>query len=176
MTAQHYSFWLVPQEPDLTYYQDLISRLSDRYGTVSFCPHVTLSSGFLPVSVDPVEVCEVFSPVKSVELEVGALGYKSSFSRTLYVHFKSSSQLIDMLDRLLATIPGAMETTLHPHLSLLYHNLDEQSRRTLAESLSLPRASVRFNQVQVVAAPESFETQAHVASLRRVHSRFLSAP
>ncbi|MEL6231464.1 MAG: hypothetical protein AAFR24_16265 [Cyanobacteria bacterium J06627_3] len=174
MPVSHYSFWLVPQESDLTYFQGLISALAERFGTVPFCPHVTLYSGPLPSAVDVKNVCAALSSVCPVELQVLGLNHDSRFSKTLYIQLKPTPRLSQLVDCLVAAIPNAQRPILDPHVSLLYHQLDVVTKQALMSTVSLPRTALRFNQVQAVAAPQNFETQAHVASLRCVHSQLLS--
>lgn len=174
MTVSHYSFWLVPQEPDLTYFQGLINTLAERFGTVPFCPHVTLYSGPLPSALDVKNVCAALSSECSVELEVIALNHDARFSKTLYIQLKPTPLLSQLVDSLVAAIPNVQRPILDPHVSLLYHRLDVANKQALIQTITLPRTTLRFHQVQAVAAPQNFETQAHVASLRCVHSQLLS--
>ncbi len=174
MTASYYSFWLVPQEPDLAYFQGIINTLAERFGTVSFCPHVTLYSGVLTSSVDVEQVCAALSSMELMELEVVNLNYEARFSKTLYVQLHPAPSLAELVNRLVVAIPNAQPPVLDPHLSLLYHSLDEATKQTLTESITLPHPTIQFNQVQVIAAPQRFETQDHVASLRCVHSQLLN--
>jgi hypothetical protein len=176
MAASYYSFWLVPQEPDLTYLQGIINTLAKRFDTVSFCLHVTLYSGLLPSSVDVKHVCTALSSTESMELEVIGLNHEARFSKTLYVQLNQTALLADLVNRLVAAIPSAQSPTLDPHLSLLYHDLDAATQQTLTASITLPQPTIRFNQIQVIAAPQNFETQVHVASLRCVHSQLLTTP
>ncbi len=176
MAASYYSFWLVPQEPDLTFFQHIINTLAERFSTVSFCPHVTLYSGPLPATVDVKQVCASLSLTESMGLEVIHLSHEVRFSKTLHVQLRQTPSLSQLVNRLVAAIPKAQLPVLDPHLSLLYHHMDTGTRQTLAESITLPRSTIQFNQVQAIAAPENFETQAHVASLRCVHSQLLPTP
>ncbi|NEQ54754.1 MAG: hypothetical protein F6K11_32305 [Leptolyngbya sp. SIO3F4] len=52
MADSYYSFWLVSQEPDLSYFQAIINTLTSRFGAVRFGPYVMLYSGFLPESLE----------------------------------------------------------------------------------------------------------------------------
>ena len=116
------------------------------------------------VSVDP------------IELTISHLKHEARFSKTLYIQFTPSSQLNHLVDRLVAAIPNAQLRTLDPHLSLLYHSLDAATKQTLIDTIVLPRTTVRFDQVQAIAAPQNFESQDHVTSLRCIHSQLLTAP
>lgn len=170
MSASYYSFWLVPQEPDLTYFQGVINTLAKRFGTVPFCPHVTLYSGSAP------SVLTRLPLMAPIELEVDTIQWESRFSKTLYVQLVSSPPLAQLVNQLVAAIPNAQPPALAPHVSLLYHHLEPAAQQAMAETISLPRATVRFDQVQTVDAPSTFETQAHVASLRCAHRQLLTAP
>ena len=174
MSAIYYSFWLVPQEPDLAYFQDLINTLAKQFGTVSFSPHVTLYSGFLPSSLSVETVLASLSSSTPMELEVVNLNHESRFSKTLYVQLKQAFWLAQLVNDLVSAMPNVPPPQLDPHLSLLYHRLEAVTKQNLIETIVLPRTTMRFNQIQAIAAPENFETQAHVMSLRCVHSQLLT--
>ncbi len=177
MSASYYSFWLVPQEPDLANFQGIINTLAECFGTVPFCPHVTLYSGALPPSVEVGRLLEtVLQPVEPVELAIANLTYEPRFSKTLFVQLNQTPLLVQLVNRLVSAIPDAQLPPLDPHLSLLYHSLDNTIKQGLAEKITLTRPSIWFDQVQAIAAPYTFETQAHVASLRCVHTQLLTTP
>lgn len=174
MSASYYSYWLIPQEPDLSYFQAIIHTLAKRFNTVPFSPHVTLHSGFLPASVEISQVLSALASIEPMELTISKLKHESCFSKTLYVHFNPSFQLSHLMERLVATISNAQPRPRDPHLSLLYHHLDTATKQTLIDAIVLPQTTIRFNQVQVIAASQNFETQAHVTSLRCIHSQLLT--
>ena len=177
MSAYYYSFWLVPQEPDLANFQGIINTLAERFGTVPFCPHVTLYSGELPPSIEVGSWLEkVLQPVGPMELAIANLTYEYRFSKTLFVQLNQTPLLVQLVNRLVSAIPNAQLPPLDPHLSLLYHSLDNAIKQDLAEKITLPRPSIWFDQVQAIAAPYTFETQDHVASLRCIHSQLLITP
>ncbi|MBX2865650.1 MAG: hypothetical protein KTR27_19020 [Leptolyngbyaceae cyanobacterium MAG.088] len=176
MAASYYSFWLVPQDPDLSYFQGVINTLARRFGTVSFTPHVTLYSALVSSSVDVKQVCEALPLSEPLVLDVVNVSYGARFSKTLYVQLNQTPSLANLVNRLVSAIPDAQLPTLDPHLSVLYHRLDVATKQGLTDSISLPRSTIQFNQVQAIAAPETFETQEHVASLRFVYSRLLTTP
>lgn len=176
--APYYSFWLVPQEPDFTYLQTLITTLANRFGTVSFCPHVTLYSGPLPSPLAATQVCDALRATP-LELAVVSLGHTSHFTKTLYVQLRPSPELSHLVSSLVAAIPNAEQPpqpNLDPHVSLLYHTLESSTQQRVTDHITLPRPTLRFDQVQVISAPQNFATQAHVSQLRHVHSHFLTTP
>lgn len=176
MSAVYYSFWLIPQERDLAYFQGIINTLAKQFDTVPFSPHVTLYSGSLPASLAVESVLSALSS-SPVELEVITLNHELQFSKTLYVQLSQNVWLNQLVNDLAAAIPDAQPPKLDPHLSLLYHQrLDAATKQTLIETLVLPRPTIRFDQVQAIAASENFETQDHVVSLRCVHRQLLTAP
>ena len=177
MSAFNYSFWLVPQEPDLAYLQGLINTLAERFGTVPFCPHVTLYSGELLPSIEVRHLLEtVVQPVRPIELSIATLNYEPKFSKTFFIQVNQTPELVQLINRLISAIPDAQWPSLDPHLSLLYHSLDVETKHDLAENMTFLRPSIWFDQVQAIAAPSTFETQEHVARLRCVHTHHLTAP
>ena len=173
MAAPHYSVWLVPQEPDLTYFQGVINTLSSRFGTAPFCPHVTLYSGPIGAAENVQHMCAALAPAEPLELKTVGLAYGTQFSKTLYVQLQPSPALLQLVKQLVVAIPNASQPDLDPHISLLYHRLDATAKQALVDTIVLPRPAVQFNQIQVIAAPENFETQEHVISLRCVHRQVL---
>lgn len=176
MADSYSSFWLVPQAPDLNDFQDIINTLAVRFDTVPFCPHVTLYSGLVASTLDVQAVLAELSSTRSLELEISGLHYESHFAKTLYIQLKQSPMLSKLVYRLVEAIPQAQVPALNPHVSLLYNNLDNATQQALTQKILLSRPTIQFDQVQVIAAPQTFETQEHVASLRCVHSQLLTTP
>lgn len=174
MPQSYYSFWLVPQSPDLEDFQGIINTLSRRFDTVPFCPHVTLYSGLVPSTLDLQAALADLAPTSELELEILGVDHGSRFAKTLYIQLRPSPVLSQLAQRLVDAIPEAQLPTLAPHLSLLYHHLDDATKQDLSQAISLSRSHIRFNQVQVMASTPTFDTQAHVSSLRCVHSQLLS--
>lgn len=176
MADSYYSFWLVPQEADLEYVQGIIDALSKRFGTVPFCPHLTLYSGLIPATLDIQAVLAGLLPMQVFGLEILGIGHSSRFAKTLYVQLQPAPALAQVVNRLVTAIPNAQAPALDPHVSLLYHHLDHGTKEELSKTISLPRSTIQFDQVQVVAAPQTFDTQEHVSSLRCVDRQWLSTP
>lgn len=174
MSDVHYSFWLIPQEPDLTDLQTIIQTLASRFGTIPFCPHVTIYSGPVNSEVDIKQVSASLTPMDPIELGIIRLAHETRFSKTLYVQLQSSPLLTQLVEQLVATLPNAQRPA--PHISLLYHRLAAVTKQEIIDTIVLPRLTVRFNQIQVIAAPKNFETQEDVAKLRCVHSQLLTTP
>lgn len=176
MADSHYSFWLVPQGADLEYVQEIINTLSKRFGTVPFCPHLTLYSGPIPATLDIQAVLAGLLSIQVFGLKVLGIRHSSHFAKTLYVQLQPTPALAQIVSRLVTAIPDAQFPMLDPHVSLLYHHVDNGTQEDLSRSISLPRSTIQFDQVQVVAAPTSFDTQEHVSSLRCVYCQWLSTP
>jgi hypothetical protein len=176
MADSYYSFWLVPQEADLEYLQGIIDALSKRFGTGPFCPHLTLYSGLIPATLDIQAVLAGLIPMQAIGLEILGIGHSDRFAKTLYVQLQPAPALTQVINRLVTAIPDAQLPVLDPHISLLYHHLDHGTKEDLSRALSLPRSTIQFDQVQAVAAPQTFDTQEHVSSLRCVYRQGLRTP
>lgn len=176
MSDSYYSFWLVPQAPDLEDFQGIVNDLSQRFGTVPFCPHVTLYSGLIPPTLSIQTVLADLASMQVIELASLGIRHSSRFAKTLYVQLQRTPALTQTVNRLVTAIPNAQFPMLDPHVSLLYHHLDERTQEEMSRAIALPRPTIKFNQVQAVAAPQTFDTQEHVSSLRCVHRQLLSTP
>lgn len=176
MVDSYYSFWLIPKAPDLDDFQDIINALAARFNTVSFCPHVTLYSGPVSSTFDVQAVLVELSSTRSLELEISGVHYESHFAKTLYIQLKQSPVLSKLIHRLVEAIPQAQIPALDPHVSLLYNDLDDATQQALTQKILLSRPTIQFDQIQVIAASQTFETQEHVSSLRCVYSQLLTTP
>lgn len=159
------ALWLLPAEKDEAVLQRLAAGLAERFGVVSFLPHLTLHSGPFPAKGTP-EVPELSSPL---ELEVTRIDASSLFTESLVLRFPEDARLTALAEAYRSRIGDASAYELRPHLSLLYANLSLAEKRELARELSasgeLP-GRVRFDRLCLVEHPEGVERPEDVARFR----------
>ncbi|MBD2257090.1 2'-5' RNA ligase family protein [Pseudanabaena sp. FACHB-2040] len=180
----HISFWLVPSEPYLTDFQALIDSLAQAYGATSFLPHVTLQSGPVPASVNLQQAIAVaVRGIPGFTLDVVGVQQSSVFAKTVFVQLQPSDLLLQLAQQIRQALPDSAGYQLNPHLSLLYQTLEPAVRQEIADAMVknqplgaiAPPAQIAFNEVQAVAAPDSFQTQADVRQLRCLYRQPLNA-
>jgi hypothetical protein len=170
----HVSFWLVPAEPYRADFQGLIQGLAEAYQATAFLPHVTLYSGPMPEGVNLEQVLgNVVRGIPRFTLEAVGVQQSSVFAKTVFVQLRPSDWLLRLARQIREALPDAAGYDLNPHLSLLYQALDPQRRQGIVDQVALPHTRIDFDQVQAVAAPDSFQTQADVQQLRCLYRHAL---
>lgn len=117
MTAQIHSIWLVPAPADELFLSDVLSRLSTRFGTPRFAPHLTVRGDTdTPVAALAEQVTRAAKAVRRFAQPVLAVETSEAFFRSFYARFEVSAPL--------AALKGALDpdglAEFMPHVSLLY--------------------------------------------------------
>lgn len=141
----------------------MIARLAARYGGPLFAPHLTLGPG----SAETIE--QLRAP--PLELDVTGVDCSPQFTKTLFVRFALSPALAQLRNSL-----GMAADDYDPHLSLLYQTMPPNEQRSLAASVDIPFARVRFVAVQAVRFTPPVATPADVEAWETVAHRPLSHP
>ena len=145
---RHLSYWLVPADQPLVFFQHLIETLAHAQQAPVFAPHLTIYSGESPAAESPLSIIpRAMSGVNEIRLQVGGISYSDQFTKTLFVQFHQSELLTRITEnmRRLSAFPSAYE--LNPHLSLLYKHMAMDEKQSLACSLQLPMSEVSFDAV-----------------------------
>lgn len=168
------SFWLIPSKEDRAFFQQIIDTLSQEYDAPAFTPHVTIYSGvYESDELLPALVEKAIQGVQQFSLKVAQILYSDEFTKTLFVQFNSS----EILSRISETIENRSKKpsgyTLNPHLSLIYKQISEETKRNLANSLTLPKSEVLFDEVTVISASERVQRREDVESWKVILTRKL---
>jgi len=102
------------------------------------------------------------------------LDFSGKFTKTLFVQFAPDPTLAELSGdlRRVSVSPGDYE--LNPHLSLIYKEMDEETRRRLAASITLPFEEVTFDTVKAILSPAEVESRKEVEAWRVVAERKLT--
>jgi hypothetical protein len=71
---------------------------------------------------------------------------------------------------------GSGSYKFNPHLSLLYKDLPEETKRAAAATVRLPAERVEFNGLDLVRVPTRIETRGDIESWETVASCWLRGP
>jgi 2'-5' RNA ligase len=159
------SFWLIPSEEDRGFFQKIIDTLSLEYDAPSFTPHVTIYSGEYTPDESPAELIEkATQEVQTFSLRVDNLLYTDEFTKTLFVQFHSSAPLTKISETLKNSSRNPSNFVLNPHLSLIYKQMSEETKKNLTTSLTLPKSEVFFDEVRAISTPEKIQKREDVES------------
>lgn len=157
------SFWLIPSQEDLAYFQEIIDTLAQEYDAPTFTPHVTIYSGEYRLDASLESIIEqAIQGIKSISLNVDKLLYTQEFTKSLFVQFQQSSTLSQISEAIGISAQIPREFTLNPHLSLIYQHLTEDIKKKLITKISLQKSEVFFNEVRVISTHSKVETREDV--------------
>ena len=159
-------YWLCPAEPARSHFASLIADLAARFDAPIFEPHVTLyvtnAAGENPESV----LKNLVTGREEYRLPVSGVAHSDKFTETLFVQFESNPALTLFSENLRRASVSPDEYQLNPHLSLIYKNLNQETRRRLAASITLPFADVIFDNVKVIISQAEVNAREDVEAWR----------
>jgi len=160
------TYWLCPAEPERSQFAGLISALAVRFGAPEFEPHVTIHV----TSADqenPVMVLErVVKGCQAYSLKIRGLDFSDKFTKTFFVQFAPDSGLTRLSEELRRALASPSDYQLNPHLSLLYKEMDQETKRWLAASITLPFTEAAFDSVRAVISPAEIKSRTEVDAWR----------
>jgi hypothetical protein len=137
------SIWLRPEGRQEQRLQDLINRLAEEHGTVTFAPHLTVCGvpgdlAVLDAAAAYVRECELL-PLRVAKIAV--TGAVITPFRAVFIEVENGPELREFRERL-RDIVGA-PPLISPHISLLY---------TLDRNSQAPRPDFDDERLKVIAA------------------------
>lgn len=144
-TTDRVAFWLLPADDERKHLQAIVKKLSSRYNTPRFEPHLTLLPLPAPTVADATAVLDkLASACKPLELfRTGPPRWSPVYNQALILPFELSAGLAELV-RILHP-QQIVPTGYLPHISLMYANLDEESGPGLAEEIFFDRRTVNFD-------------------------------
>ena len=169
------SFWLMPEKEDREFFQELIKQLANLYDAPVFEPHVTIYAGEYAATESPTKLIEqAIQGIPRFSLTVDQILYSELFKKTVFVQFQPSVWLSQLSAAIRSGSTHPCDYILDPHLSLIYKQMDTSLKHQIATNLNLTKSEFWFDQVSVIAAPASFQTEEDVKELRTISVQTLS--
>jgi 2'-5' RNA ligase len=127
-----YSLWLMPEGEEHRQFADIIARLSERFGTPTFEPHVTLLGGLHGEERAIVtRISEIVRTMRPVEIRTSTLHSQEDYFRQLFVQVEKSRPLMETRGRVKVLAGSRRERPYSPHVSLMYGSVPYQDREAL---------------------------------------------
>lgn len=140
MRAEGYSIWLVPKGEANEKYARIIGDLSQRYGTPSFEPHVTLIGGLKGLA-DSIEgttsLLSTMSTSRRILITLREFGTEDFYFRALYLRAWKSGILQLLNEGANLVFKRPIDLSYMPHLSLLYGDLTREEKQQIIGGLNL---------------------------------------
>jgi 2'-5' RNA ligase len=168
------TFWLLPAEPARTFFCGLIAELAARFDAPVFEPHVTV----YVIDAQKDDAMKFLNCASantgSPRLSITGIECSDVFTKTLFVQFEPDGDLARLSEDLRRVSASRNDYQLNPHLSLLYKDLDTETKRQLADSIRLPFDEIVFDSVKAVISPAEIRSRAEVEAWRVVAERRLA--
>lgn len=131
-----YSLWLRPTGEIAFSLQQRIQKLSKKYDTPAFEPHVTLLGGLKDSHQQLINLTDTLaSSLRPFEILLTRAGTGSSFFQSVFVHIKKTNQLSAARERAEKLFDLHPEESYMPHLSLLYGDLSTEQKQRILNSM-----------------------------------------
>jgi 2'-5' RNA ligase len=126
------SLWVLPRGEALERLQGLVSRLSEKYETPAFKPHVTALGG-LDGTEDETRLLasNLASLLGPYRVRLGEAGYSEDYYRCLYLRVKETREVMGACALAREIFGRAGERPYLPHLSIIYGYLPEAEKRRI---------------------------------------------
>lgn len=161
--AKGYSIWLIPCDEVYNELQNVIRKLSLKYLTPNFDPHITLLHG-IEDDLDKVKhnfilFTENLSqfPVRFLEIKC-----KTEYFKSIFIEVELDQQLTSLFLHGKKLFGQKEFEDFDPHISLMYSDIDLNKKIEIANSIKLPYwKKVTINKIQLmktVGRVEEWET------------------
>jgi 2'-5' RNA ligase len=168
------TYWLCPAEPAREKLSAIIRDLATRFDAPVFEPHVTLDATNTDRQNPKKVLTDVMSQRQKYRLSIRGLDYSDEFTKTLFVQFAPDPDLARLTKDLRRASASPSDYELNPHLSLLYKDMDTETKRGLAVSIALPFTEVIFDSAKAVIIPATISSRKDVEAWRVVAERRLT--
>lgn len=128
-----YSFWLLPEEQDNNYLQQIISSLAKGYDAPVFQPHLTLF-GLAELSEEDAIGVTNYAALDNVASKaiVKKLNYTSDlFFKTVFIEIENNPTLTTLNGRFEEKIGHLHDYTFDPHISIIYKKISDKTKKEI---------------------------------------------
>ncbi len=132
-----YALWLLPQVTDRQRLYEIIAKLSQRYGTPTFEPHLTLLSGIkMPENELTNAVSGFAKSLKPIQLLGKEFGTTEKFFQCFFLKVELNDMLLELRKEAHPLFGSDTNKSFLPHISLMYGYISKQDKDTLKREFS----------------------------------------
>jgi 2'-5' RNA ligase len=152
-----YAIWFIFHENDELILQDIINKLSKKYNSISFKPHIT-AYGLIDIKLDEIsKICQVIaSETKPFEVCFLDISYSKYFWKTLFVNLRSDKIMIEIFENFCKNIKKLENHVFEPHISLIYKKIPNYKKQEIIKNLELKK-QFRVKGISILHYSEKIE-------------------
>ena len=162
-----YSIWLMPTGTVNEKLSPIISKLSAKYNSPKFQPHVTLIGGFTGDEQDLINKTEILSKkLKCFVVKLPNVHYLDQFFRSLFICVEKTPELMNAV-KVARGVFGLPENKDYiPHLSLMYGDFTKEIKEVIIKDIGKDfSTSFRANKIHLVFNNEQDNIWAKIKEL-----------
>ena len=131
-----YSIWLRPSQAQIDELTNIISRLSHRYRSIVFPPHITLVPN-ISAPIDSIKkVCgQIVEEYQAFDITLNEITYSNKYFMNLYVLAELNNSLKSLHKETEMKLNTNTSEAFTPHISLMYAKPDIKRQQALKEEL-----------------------------------------
>lgn len=170
-SSEKYSLWLRPFGDIAFSIQQRINKLSEKYNTPSFEPHVTLLSGLRYGETELIQLTNTLAAALTpFEILLTKAGYRDKYYQSLFAHVKKSEELMNAYKTAVRLFDIEETEEFIPHLSLMYGDFTQEEKERILSILGR-EFHIRFEVhnlllVKSEGSPEEWEN-IHLAEFKK---------
>jgi len=133
-----YAIWFLFEKNDQEYFSQIISKLSNQYGSPIFTPHVTVY-GLIDTELEELDeiILDSINGIHSFNIEKNILSFSDDFWKTLFVEFNSNDEMQEINKNLTQHLSKFATYELKPHASLIYKEMSTEEKQRLSDTLEI---------------------------------------
>lgn len=136
---EKFSIWIIPPKGIKDKYSDIINKLSQKYKSPSFIPHITL----LPILQGNFEnikdrIEKLVLGTKPFKIRLNTISHTDSYYKSLFINVTKSNRLDSLFETFYKSFKKVLvnvDENYMPHLSLMYGNFPEITKTEIIKKL-----------------------------------------
>jgi 2'-5' RNA ligase len=133
-----YSLWVIPPEPAYGKCAALIDSLAVSHNAPRFEPHVTVIGNAGSDEAIAIRTAEALArSIQAFPIELAEIEQQDTFFQCLYLRARQTSSLMAVNDKAREAFERTDDPPYMPHLSLMYGNFPEATKRDMASGIDL---------------------------------------
>lgn len=164
-----YSVFLIPSKEDYKFLSEIIKKISIKYKTSYFEPHVTVYSGRYSNRELLRKTIESSLPeIQPFSLQVKGINVSPNYFQTLFIEFLPNKMLENIYDTLKNAVKDYSNYTLMPHLSLIYKETTEIERLSMLTEPIITEPHIFFDEFKLVSPLNSVDGWKDISSWENI--------
>lgn len=148
---------MIPEDEEYLLLKNLISKLSIRYSSPDFEPHVTLVGGIKDDKDFIInEVEKLSKEIESFEIKLKGLDYKDELKRCLFFNTEPSKEYEEVIQIAIKFFEGNYNPKYMRHLSIMYGDFLEDVKKGIIESIERKEYNLKIKKLVLHSSTEEF--------------------